>query len=106
MKRRAFSNITVNPRLPSLKSLFSTQLSAWCLAAVCRSTATAFPSSAGRFWDEGGHQFRDEGEQFQADPRKVFGFAGMISTGSGASLDNTMAGCLRIGRRWVANSEL
>jgi hypothetical protein len=59
---------------------------------------TAFPSSAGRFWDEG--------EQFQADPRKVFGFAGMISTGSGASLDNTMAGSLRIGRRWVASSEL
>ena len=26
--------------------------------------------------------FWDEGEQFQADPGKVFGFAGMISTGS------------------------
>jgi hypothetical protein len=25
---------------------------------------------------------RDEAEQFQADPGKVFGFAGMISTGS------------------------
>ncbi len=60
-----------------------------------RAAATAFPSSAGRFWDEGEHQFRDEGEQFQADPRKVFGFARMISTGS-----------LRIGRRWVASSEL
>jgi hypothetical protein len=27
------------------------------------------------------HQFRDKAEQFQADPGKVFGFAGMISTG-------------------------
>jgi hypothetical protein len=26
--------------------------------------------------------FRDEAEQFQADPGKVFGFVGMISTGS------------------------
>src|SRR5207249_2676561 len=34
-----------------------------------------------RFRDEGEHQFRDEAEQFQADPGKVFGFAGMISTG-------------------------
>jgi len=33
------------------------------------------------FRDEGEHQFRDEAEQFQADPGKVFGFAGMISTG-------------------------
>jgi hypothetical protein len=32
--------------------------------------------------DEAEHQFRDEAEQFQADPGKVFGFAGMISTGS------------------------
>ena len=54
------------------------------------------------FRDEGEHHFRDEAEQFQADPGKVFGFAGMISTGSGASLDNTMAGSLRIGRLWVA----
>ncbi len=30
--------------------------------------------------DEGEHRFRDEAEQFQADPGKVFGFAGMIST--------------------------
>ena len=47
-----------------------------------------------------------EAEQFQADPGIVFGFAGMISTGSGAALDNTMAGSLRIGRLWVASSEL
>jgi hypothetical protein len=33
------------------------------------------------FRDEGEHQFRNEAEQFQADPGKVFGFAGMISTG-------------------------
>ena len=30
--RRACSNITVTPRIPSLKSLFSTQLLAWCRA--------------------------------------------------------------------------
>lgn len=34
------------------------------------------------FRDEAEHQFCDEAEQFQADPGKVFGFAGMISTGS------------------------
>ncbi len=71
-----------------------------------RAAATAFPSSAGRFCDEGEDQFWDEGEQFQADLRSVFGFTGMISTGSGASLDNTMAGSLRTLRRWVASSEL
>jgi len=31
---------------------------------------------------EGEHRFRDEAEQFQADPGTAFGFAGMISTGT------------------------
>jgi hypothetical protein len=31
---------------------------------------------------EGEQWFRDEAEQFQADPGIVFGFAGMISTGT------------------------
>jgi len=31
--------------------------------------------------DEGEHRFRDEAEQFQADPGTAFGFAGLISTG-------------------------
>jgi hypothetical protein len=39
-------------------------------------------SSRTGFRDEGEHQFRAEAEQFQADPEKVFGFAGTISTGS------------------------
>jgi hypothetical protein len=30
--------------------------------------------------DEGEHRFRDEAEQFQADPGIAFGFARMIST--------------------------
>jgi hypothetical protein len=34
-----------------------------------------------RIPDEGEQRFRDEAEQFQADPGIVFGFAGMISTG-------------------------
>jgi len=32
-----------------------------------------------RMRDEGEHRFRDEAEQFQADPVTAFGFAGMIS---------------------------
>jgi len=32
--------------------------------------------------DEGEHRFRDEAEQFQVDPGKVFGFAGVIPAGS------------------------
>jgi hypothetical protein len=39
------------------------------------------PKATG-FRDEGEHRFRDEAERFQADPGMVFGFAGMISTGS------------------------
>jgi hypothetical protein len=33
------------------------------------------------FRDEGEHRFRDEADQFQAEPGTAFGFAGMISTG-------------------------
>ena len=50
------------------------------------------------FRDEGEHRFRDEAEQFQADPGKVFGFAGVISTRCVVALDNTMAGSLPLER--------